>query len=306
VNKEILYRHIQGLTSAQEAVELEAQLKADPAMQREYELLVTLEGAVSNYQYPESNKKEVLENITQPKSRPTRKIFSSNWVRVAAILLAVFSVTLLYKEVVNEKNILTIMANQQGEMFDLPDGSKVWLQKGSELSYYNNSRKNIRQATLNGVGYFVVKPNDNKNFEVATSHLKVLVLGTEFEVGPKEVRVERGQVKVMSISNQQNVIIASEEKAQLINGNLVESSISKKDIAKWRVQAFRFSNEQLSTVVESLELKYQIKVIFDDNLLVQRFTFNFEGLDLEEVITVLQEVTGTKVKVSNREYRFKL
>jgi transmembrane sensor len=306
VNKEILYRYIQGLASEQEVKDIEMQLSQDPDFLKEYELLKKLELAVLQYQYPDSSKNAVWDKMNKGSHKKKLNLIQSKWVRVAAILVVLLTVTLIYKNESNSKEILTIKSDQHGEMFDLPDGSNVWLQEGSELSYFNNTKENIRQATLNGVGFFVVKPNDNKNFEVLTKHLKVLVLGTAFEVAPKSVSVQRGKVEVSSKTNTQTVVLGANEIVSMVNGEISEPKPTENQIASWRVQGLKFNNQTLSTIVEAIELHYQIKVIFDESLLNQKFTFNFVGLDLEDVISLLEQVTATKVKFSNKEYHFKL
>ena len=64
----------------------------------------------------------------------------------------------------------------------LPDGSKVWLNAGSSLTYDSAYGKNIREVALSGEAFFDVVKNKEKPFIIHASKINVRVLGTEFNV----------------------------------------------------------------------------------------------------------------------------
>lgn len=64
----------------------------------------------------------------------------------------------------------------------LPDGSKVWLNSGSKLTYENNFGKKNRTLTLDGEGCFDVTKNENLPFEVYSGDVRIKVLGTKFNM----------------------------------------------------------------------------------------------------------------------------
>lgn len=75
----------------------------------------------------------------------------------------------------------------------LPDGSTVWLNSGSKLSYKDMMNKaEIREVTLTGEAYFDVARNPKRPFIIHTSNIDVKVLGTEFNVKayPDDATVE--------------------------------------------------------------------------------------------------------------------
>lgn len=86
----------------------------------------------------------------------------------------------------------------------LPDGSTVWLNSGSKLSYVDMFKSaDKREVTLSGEAYFDVVHNKKKPFIIHTSSIDVKVLGTEFNVKayPEDATVEtsliRGSVRVV-------------------------------------------------------------------------------------------------------------
>jgi transmembrane sensor len=67
-------------------------------------------------------------------------------------------------------------------MLALPDGSKVWLNSGSKLTYNKQFGDSIREVYLTGEGFFDVVHNEQKPFIVHTSFFVVKDLGTQFNV----------------------------------------------------------------------------------------------------------------------------
>ena len=104
----------------------------------------------------------------------------------------------------------------------LPDGSKVWINSGSTLTYGSNFNKN-REVVLSGEAYFDVKHQKNESFTVNTSDLRIRVLGTEFNVKsyPEEDIIETtlisGQLmllpKQLNVSDGRQTILHSDQKA---------------------------------------------------------------------------------------------
>jgi len=64
----------------------------------------------------------------------------------------------------------------------LADGTHIWLNSGSQLSYPNEFKKDSREVYLSGEAYFDVKPNPKLPFYVITREIRIKVLGTSFNV----------------------------------------------------------------------------------------------------------------------------
>ena len=66
--------------------------------------------------------------------------------------------------------------------FELPDGSKVWVNSDSRLSYGSRFNQKERVLSLEGEAYFEVTPDKDRPFIVETDELAVRALGTSFNV----------------------------------------------------------------------------------------------------------------------------
>ncbi len=91
----------------------------------------------------------------------------------------------------------------------LPDGSRVWLNAGSKLTFGDNFGEDIREVTLTGEAFFDVVKNPEKPFIIHTSTIDVKVLGTQFNVKSyptdktTETSLIRGSVEVV-VKNRPN------------------------------------------------------------------------------------------------------
>ena len=121
----------------------------------------------------------------------------------------------------------------------LPDGSRVWLNAGSKLTFSKNFGDNMREVTLTGEAFFDVVKNPEKPFVIHTSTIDVKVLGTQFNVKSyptdktTETSLLRGSVEVV-VKNRPNekyilkpneklVVLNEEVKAAVNNGGPVAS-----------------------------------------------------------------------------------
>jgi len=140
----------------------------------------------------------------------TAQTYNSNFkqiAKIAAVLIFCFMLGSL-GTYLSMKNNSTGLANQglvhvyapkcSKAMTILPDGTRVWLNAGSNLSYnINDYGQRLREVTLIGQGFFKVVSNANKPFVVSAKNLKIKALGTEFDVKayPEENTVETILIK---------------------------------------------------------------------------------------------------------------
>src|SRR5690606_11414510 len=78
-------------------------------------------------------------------------------------------------------NTLTVPYGKRTEVV-FPDGSKVWLNAGSQLTFPEIFEEEKREVYLEGEGYFEVEGDRKRPFYVHTADMVVKVLGTTFNV----------------------------------------------------------------------------------------------------------------------------
>lgn len=122
----------------------------------------------------------------------------------------------------------------------LSDGTKIWLNASSKLSYPSKLDNNEVHVYLEGEAYFDVKHNENRLFQVHAADLNIKVLGTAFNVKsyPEEKIVEttlvRGKVRIEGTKEKENyVVLLPNQKASYVGSSaqLIVTETPKQNIS---------------------------------------------------------------------------
>ena len=127
------------------------------------------------------------KRIRQKEQLLRRRLAIQRLQRVAAVLLlpvALFSLWLLLHENETEVQYIELRSNPgMVSSFELPDGSKVWLNGGSRLRYPSVFKGKKREIQMNGQGYFEIARNEQQPFSIKTGDsFSLEVLGTSFNL----------------------------------------------------------------------------------------------------------------------------
>lgn len=251
-------------------------------------------------------KKRVAEAGAQPKA----KTFRLGWIKyAAAVLLMVVTVGYLsYKGGQNEIQSSfgdIVIATPQGSrtQLSLPDGSKVWLNAGSSISYSQGFGYIDRLVNLVGEGYFEVAHNEKLPLSVVSENVCVKVLGTKFNFRdyPTDaeaiVSLTEGSVAMCSNKNpDEGQLLKPGQRATVDkeSGRIHVESYEVANSMKWTNGRLLFDGEPLPDIVKTLERSYNVKItIADCNLRKLRFYGDFirQEQTLVEVLDAL-ESTG--------------
>ncbi|TRZ79130.1 MAG: hypothetical protein D4R94_00100, partial [Chitinophagaceae bacterium] len=180
-------------------------------------------------------------------------------------------------------NELTIHPGSRSKIV-LPDGSQVWVNSGSKLSYASNFDGKIREVYLNGEAYFEVTKNPQKPFIVHTSGIDIKVLGTEFNVKAFdleptiEATLIRGSIEVLKKddANAGSVLLKPHEK--LVYQKLLEKNYySKTSLDKEIVKAAPADLKSL-IIIKPISLNIPDSDIKETAWLKNKFVFEDETL----------------------------
>ena len=132
--------------------------------------------------------KNIQEAVMREEKRKNRRIrmpLFFKWTVACAIVLLVIGVGYNFYQSHNEANLVyREVCAVRGEklLVLLPDGSRVWLNADSKLTYPEQFAKYNRNVTLEGEAYFEVARNEARPFIVQSGKQRVEVLGTSFDV----------------------------------------------------------------------------------------------------------------------------
>lgn len=180
----------------------------------------------------------------------------------------------------------------------LSDGSKVWLNAESKLTFPARFDDSNRLVRLEGEAYFEVAHDQNRPFVVSTGAVEVGVLGTSFNVTayPGESQVQTtlvsGKVKVSVSKTDKPVILAPGEQAGYTSGDN-ELSVRAVDVSvytAWKDGMLIFDNETLESMMKRLARWYDFEVTYErESLKTYHFSGSLKKYDSEDEILSLIE-----------------
>ncbi|WP_278528504.1 MULTISPECIES: FecR family protein [Bacteroides] len=232
-----------------------------------------------------------------------RKAFQLRpWMYAAAMIIVVFICgTIAFqsgKSVIrNQLTQISIEApyGSKTKLY-LPDGTLVWLNAGSKMSYAQDFGINERTLDLSGEAYFEVIKNEEMPFKVHTEELDVKVLGTKFNFrnykDDLEAKVCLLEGKVALNTREKETILHPDQQALLDKktGKLSVSGTKAAYSAEWTNDRLYFDEVLLSDIIKELERSYDVKItVADDTLNTIRFYGNFRKREqsIQEIMDVL-------------------
>ena len=189
-----------------------------------------------------------------------------------------------------------VPAGQRAELM-LADGTKVWLNSRSTLTFPGSFKGNIRNVKLDGEGYFAVTKNVEQPFIVETNKCNVKVLGTEFNVmayaadSVWETSLLEGAVEILVPgSNNSGMRLEPNMMASLKGNRLVKGRIKEVDYFLWREGLLCFNDISVRDMIEKLKLYYGVDIVVNNTrILKNRYTGKFRTKDgVEHVLKVLR------------------
>lgn len=221
--------------------------------------------------------------------------------RVAAVIIPLFAIASVW--VVLNIQIDTIemitLAGEQKEI-QLPDGSTVWLNACSKISYPKRFNDTTRHVTLTGEAYFSVVRNEKKRFEVVIKDMTVEVLGTQFNVKAYlndeyvTTTLTSGKIAVQLPEEKYTLRPNQELVYNIPNKSVIVQNISDNS-TNWRDGSLIFNNLMMGEIFKELERRFDVKFDYSKTVLPNdKYSIKFTNKEtLSQILNVLQDVTGS-------------
>ena len=197
----------------------------------------------------------------------------------------------------------------------LADGTHIWLNSGSQLSYPAEFKTDSREVYLSGEAFFDVKPNPNKPFYVITRDIRIKVLGTSFNVSSyNEDNTTQTVLLKGKVSAGKNQLFA--KTLELIPGerliydknsdNLTKDQVDVKLYASWVSGYLIFDNEPITEVYKKLERYYNKNILVEAGLDEISFSGKLDLKDkIEDVLENISFASFVNVSESNGSFIIK-
>lgn len=195
----------------------------------------------------------------------------------------------------------------------LPDGTMVWLNAGSRMSYSQGFGVDDREVQLEGEGYFEVTHNQKIPFLVGTKDLQVRVVGTKFNFRnyPQDaeavVTLEEGKVALKNLMHREREVMLAPNERVILNktdGKMWVEKATATNALQWTMGYLFFDEEMLIDIAAELERSYHVKIkIAEDSLKGFRFYGNFvrQEQSIREVLDVLSSTGKIRYTIEDRD-----
>lgn len=261
-------------------------------------------GAENTQVNAEAGSTNVIPGISRELSgspeKDGRKPFRSKALKyciAAAAAAAIFLTGAATSELVTGKRQETVLmaSSENISSYTLPDGSKVWLNKNSWLTYNQRFGKRTRQVALKGEGYFEVNRDERRPFIVKMQNdLDIKVLGTTFNacnypsLNKAEVILRSGSVQVSDNGRNEHVILKPNQKFTWNEGTAEISSVNAMNCCRWFEHRLVFDNVKLKDILENLSHKYQTEISLNvGNLADKHMSITIRDESVEDILDIL-------------------
>lgn len=245
-------------------------------------------------------------NKKQRKHR-SRKLISWATSSAAAVILLLITLQLFTPYQLFGDRVQTFTTENSKKEIILPDGSHVWLNAQSSLSY-SKSFNRSRNVKLTGEALFDVVKSEGKNFTVETSNIKIEVLGTVFLVNERagsditETVLESGLVNI-TINNTDKDLNLNPGELFIYNSTDDSSSIELVNASSytgWTADKLSFTNIPMSELIIQLEKWYNIDIVCNNkNILNIPVSITVDEEPLEETLFLLSQIVSLNWTADN-------
>ncbi|MBA2611973.1 MAG: FecR domain-containing protein [Bacteroidetes bacterium] len=227
-------------------------------------------------------------------------------IRIAASLMLIVALSFLMKWIFTGKEVqsLQYLALNKTVSNTLPDGSKVFLNKHSEITYSLN-KDNVREVKLKGEAFFEVVHNEQQPFEIIINDVIIKDIGTAFNVKALpgtnniEVVVESGEVHFFTSTDAGLNLVKGQKAIYNITAKQFVQSIldPSENAVSYHSKIFQFNQTPLDNVIKQINDVYDVNIALNDEALADKklsVIFNNEPVDV--VISIIAETLDLDIE----------
>jgi transmembrane sensor len=243
----------------------------------------------------------------QPPAAKSRTLHF-DWRIAAAVAMIIGVSGLFYLIRDKETALLTIASVARTQNDTLPDGSHVFLNKQSEVSFSFHERSGQRKVKLKGEAFFSVKHEEEKPFIIEADEILVRDIGTEFNLKAYpdkdtiEIVVTEGEVQFYTLKNA-GLNLKAGESALYLKSRKEFQRLLKADtnVLAYKTKVFNFKNTELKSVIKLLNEIYQTRIALAPAIMDCQLTAHFFEDDPNTIVEVIAETMGITVSQKDKE-----
>jgi len=258
---------------------------------------------------------EEEENTTTPSSYPvysTKKIISIIAIAASVALFIGIATTFAFLYHFPFPVTYAKFEAPRGNksQMTLPDGTKVWLNSGSQITYGSNYNQKQRVVQLNGEAYFDVTKNPQCPFIVKVGSVDVKVLGTAFDVNAYNedpsitVSLVRGLVSIESNTDQSRLALLHPNQKVVINKANLLCALTACDAVTesiWINNKLRFDGKTPDMLFKQLNRWYGVNFTVEKAPQDRRYWLTLKSESLTETLQLINKITPIDYTIKGEE-----
>ncbi|MGQ3132390.1 MAG: FecR family protein [Flavobacteriales bacterium] len=269
-------------------------LERNEALQAEYRAALSLWLSAEAAQY---DAEKALQQVRPaPVLSWTRKYRPA--IAAAVLFMLGMCAFMLWKSLGNghsgSARMIVLSSGNQVREVKLPDGSRVWLNRNSELRYPEYFAEDERLVQLKGEAYFDVAKDPGHPFITETGGSRTRVLGTEFNLaedssGAYRLMVTEGKVAFGRINGEALTLTAGQ--AALLPKNSKQAVYAEADpnTLAWRTGQMTFDNDSLPYIIRTMQHVYGSRYVLQPGAENLHFTGTLRALPETQARLILSE-----------------
>lgn len=248
-------------------------------------------------------------NTVKNKKRKNTRISLLRYIAVAASIAIIVGISAFFlgqKVSILDNNPVTMsVANGQKGDIILADGSHVYINSDSKITYNNTYNTTTRTLSLQGEAYFEVAKNKDLPFIVKANGLNIEALGTSFNVKAHQnshsvsVILIEGSVRVGNENHEETLSPNERLEYNLITKAFEKSELHPNaDLLLWRSKELVFYGESLVDICNTLTRMYDWKFVFK-NEAIKYYTYTgiIKNNSLENVMDFISQSTAIRYEM---------
>lgn len=263
---------------------------------------------------------KIRNNISARISKKTPKTYSRRTLiyyaslAAAVVLLLTFSYLFTFEMFPNKQVEYVYIYMPRGEKGQLllSDGTKVWLNADSKLTFGNDFNTQNRTVMLEGEAYFDVAEHNKRKFIVQTSSVDIKVHGTAFSVAsyPEsekvDVSLQRGSISIYRKNSNEELATLSPNQHISVNKTSLLTTIDLFDedtAIAWTFEELIFEHFPLKEMFAKMGNWYGVNISVTHDLSQQelKYRFRIKSESLTEILELINKMTPIEYSINGKE-----
>ncbi|MEQ6122231.1 FecR domain-containing protein [Reichenbachiella sp. MALMAid0571] len=196
----------------------------------------------------------------------------------------------------------------------LPDGTLVWLNAASSISYLPNFTDTNRLVSLKGEAYFEVVKDKDRPFRVTSDQVVTTALGTSFNINAHEkdkikISLTTGKVDVLNTGNNEQVVLHPGQQATTVRSGFSVSSFDNEKVLAWKDGTIYFDDtgfdEMMTTLGRWYGAEFRVQNLSTERKKSLKITGKYPNMSLENMLDVLSYSQEFEYEINDKTVTIK-